>query len=137
VSHSGSNLSAHPRKSSLLPHPDVPRDGPGFLIVDWTARYLDGQLDLTVMVALGASSCAAAGPSSELLQKRLRHFIRKDVARKAAAITAFRSAITRRARRLLKDPAVNPIKTWDSDGDRLYQLASPAYELWKGMKDTR
>src|SRR5580692_1593956 len=52
VSHSESNFSAHPRKSSLLPHPYVPRDRPGFLIRDWTVRHLEGQLDLTVMVAL-------------------------------------------------------------------------------------
>src|SRR5205809_4279405 len=40
------------RRSSLLAHPDVPRDRPGFLIGHWAARYLEGQLDLTVMVAL-------------------------------------------------------------------------------------
>src|SRR3979411_2626333 len=51
VSHSALNFSAHPTKSSLLPHPYVPRDRPGFLIGDWTARHLEGHLDLTVMVA--------------------------------------------------------------------------------------
>src|SRR6266567_3272457 len=40
------------RRSSLLAHPDVPRDRPGFLIGHWAARHLEGQLDLTVMVAL-------------------------------------------------------------------------------------
>ena len=38
--------------------------------------------------------------SSELLQKRLHQYIKPSVSRKAAAITAFRTAITRRARRL-------------------------------------
>ncbi len=37
---------------SLLSHPDSPRDRPDFLIGYWAARQLEGQLDLTVMVAL-------------------------------------------------------------------------------------
>jgi len=37
---------------SLLAHPDVPRDRPGFLIGHWEARHPKGQLHLTVMVAL-------------------------------------------------------------------------------------
>ena len=60
-----------------------------------------------------------------------------SVSRKAAAITAFRTAITRRARRLLKDPTADPIKSWDSGGERVYQLIEPVYGLWKAMKDTR
>src|SRR5882762_8748530 len=41
-----------PRTAHFLRHPDVPRDRPGFLIGHWTARHLEGQLHLTVMVAL-------------------------------------------------------------------------------------
>ena len=36
----------------VLAHPDVPGDRPGLLVGDWTARQLEGQFDLTVMVAL-------------------------------------------------------------------------------------
>lgn len=75
--------------------------------------------------------------TSELLQKRLHQYIKPDASRKGAAVTAFRTAITRRARRLLKDPNLDPIKSWDSGGERMYQLIEPVYELWKGMKDTR
>jgi len=75
--------------------------------------------------------------SSELLQKRLHQYIKPSVSRKAAAITAFRTAITRRARRLLKDPTADPIKSWDSGGERVYQLVEPVYGLWKAIKDTR
>jgi hypothetical protein len=75
--------------------------------------------------------------SSELLQKRLHQYIKPSVSRKAAAITAFRTAITRRARRLLKDPTADPIKSWDSGGERVYQLIEPVYGLWNAMKDTR
>src|SRR5207244_5198562 len=38
--------------SSLLAHPDGPRERPGLLIGHWAACQLEGQLDLTVMVAL-------------------------------------------------------------------------------------
>jgi hypothetical protein len=75
--------------------------------------------------------------TSELLQKRLHQYIKPDVSRRGAAVTAFRTAITRRARRLLKDPNVDPIKSWDSAGGRMYQLIEPAHDLWKGMKGTR
>jgi hypothetical protein len=75
--------------------------------------------------------------STALLQKRLQQYIKPGVSRKAAAITAFRTAITRRARRLLKDATADPIKSWDSDGERTYQLIEPVYDLWKEMKDTR
>jgi len=40
------------RLSSLLAHPDAPRDRPRFLIGHWAARHLEGQLHLTVMVTL-------------------------------------------------------------------------------------
>ena len=75
--------------------------------------------------------------SSELLQKRLHQYIKPSVSRKAAAITAFRTAITRRARRLLKDPTADPIKSWDSGGERVYQLIERVSGLWKAMKDPR
>src|SRR5712692_10792694 len=39
-------------RRSLLAHPDAPRDRAGFLIGNWTARHLEGQLDLAMMVAL-------------------------------------------------------------------------------------
>src|SRR3989442_1314877 len=37
---------------SLLTHPDAPCERPGFFIGDWTAHQLEGQLYLTMMVAL-------------------------------------------------------------------------------------
>src|SRR5215472_8063830 len=39
-------------RSFRLVHPEVPGDGPGLLIAQWVAGELEGELDLTVMVAL-------------------------------------------------------------------------------------
>src|SRR2546423_8613828 len=37
---------------SLLAHPDAPRDRPSFIVVHWMGDRLEGQLHLTMMVAL-------------------------------------------------------------------------------------
>lgn len=97
-------------------------------------RELTGPRREFVRVLLGEPGGRA---SSELLQKRLHQYIKPNVLRRTAAITAFRTAITRRARRLLRDQTVDPIKSWDSEGKRIYQLIEPVYGFWKKMKDTR